>query len=209
MRVASAGIGTMQSKDLTQPSRIPAEQLKPQATQIWYRSREWKRTVTQKTEDEDRVKNCAASPESSVPEGEPKQVDHVDEEEQNVPVFRTHMFRDKSQIEAILFSSRFGKRGRSKSALDSVKSEKSIESLPEKENTKPDGSEQSSEEYVGIDCSEPVPSVISGHPKPEGPDLNGDVAPSNKEAEHEDKRFVEQSGECPSTQTSVLCLFQF
>lgn len=153
-------------------------------------------------EDEDRVKNCAASPESSVPEGEPKQVDHVDEEEQNVPVFRTHMFRDKSQIEAILFSSRFGKRGRSKSALDSVKSEKSIESLPEKENTKPDGSEQSSEEYVGIDCSEPVPSVISGHPKPEGPDLNGDVAPSNKEAEHEDKRFVEQSGECPSTQTS-------
>lgn len=168
--------------------------------------------------DIERLKNCTAlgeeassTAESPGPKGEQKQVEHMDEEEQNVPVFRPHMLREKSQIEAILFSSRYGNRGRSRPTLVSGKSkdsskEKSVDvSLLEKENTKPDSGEQLCEEYTGVDCSQPVPSVISGQPKPEGPDLNGFAVPSYKEADRVEipsKRSVEQSEEFHSTQTS-------
>lgn len=92
-----------------------------------------------------------------------------------VPVFRTHKFTERSRIEAILYSGRFVSRTSSKTVLVSPVSRRGYGSTPNKDTTKLsvdaetlDAGENNSknvdrnDEYAVIDCSQSVPSIISG-----------------------------------------------
>ncbi|CAG5866317.1 unnamed protein product [Menidia menidia] len=96
-------------------------------------------------------------------------------DEPKVPVFRTHKFQEKSRVESIVNFSRFVSR--SKPALvSSVSKEEHLDDSKESNPTvcvvtetslaeKSDGLDMAAdenEEYTGIDCSQPLPSVISG-----------------------------------------------
>ncbi|KAK2891678.1 formin-like isoform X3 [Channa argus] len=96
--------------------------------------------------------------------------------EYKVPVFRTHKFTEKSRIEAILYSSRFLSRARSEkvvvssvikpgdgSTLKGSISTSSVvaESLDGGYSSSKNVATDESDEYAGIDCSQPVPSIIS------------------------------------------------
>lgn len=95
------------------------------------------------------------------------------EEEPKFPVFRTHKFKERSRIEAILYSSKFGSRGRSRAAeISSVSKQEDFskskgsttavsvaETSPAEKKLDPGADENV--EYTGVDCSQSVPSVIS------------------------------------------------
>ncbi|XP_043998309.1 formin-like isoform X1 [Gambusia affinis] len=98
------------------------------------------------------------------------------EDEQQIPVSRTHGFRERSTIEAILYSSKFGRRGKSSPVKVSSVSKQEDEGSTKNshtpvsvigksiENSPILHSAEASvdEEYDSIDCSQPVP-VISGN----------------------------------------------
>lgn len=97
------------------------------------------------------------------------------ETEYKVPVFRTHKFTERSRIEAILYSGRFVSRTSSKTVLISPVSRRGHDSTTKESTTKVsldaetlDAGENNSkhvdenDEYAGIDCSQPVTSIISG-----------------------------------------------
>ncbi|MEQ2201940.1 hypothetical protein XENOCAPTIV_021035 [Xenoophorus captivus] len=102
---------------------------------------------------------------------------HGKRDEPKIPVSRTHRFIERSTIEAILYSSKFGRRGRSRSVnVLSVSKQEDGESSkngttesdiaePIEGDNKSDvaAAEATDDEYDGIDCSQPVPSVISGN----------------------------------------------
>lgn len=112
-------------------------------------------------------------------------VDHNDGEvlrdaskaECNVPMFRTHKLTERSCTEAILYSERFRSTTNARSVLVSSVSKQEDDSCPKESNTSGStdvetscsslngnsnvGTDESSE-YTGIDCSLPVPSIISG-----------------------------------------------
>lgn len=108
-------------------------------------------------------------------EGSELQHDTGAETEYKVPVFRTHKFTERSRIEAILYSGRFVSRTSSKTVLVSPVSRRGHDSATKQSTTKVsvdaealDAGENNSknldenDEYAGIDCSQPVPSVVSG-----------------------------------------------
>ncbi|XP_027855964.1 formin isoform X1 [Xiphophorus couchianus] len=98
------------------------------------------------------------------------------EDEQQIPVLRTHGFRERSTIEAILYSSKFGRRDKSSPAkVSSVSKQEdggstknshtavSVIGESTEDSPKLDSAAASvDEEYDSIDCSQPVP-VISGN----------------------------------------------
>lgn len=100
------------------------------------------------------------------------------EAEYQVPTFRTHKLTERSRVEAILYPNKFFSRSSSRSVLvSSIFTEKDSCSLRERPPRVSVGSDLAagersmwdvgtgeSEEYEGIDCSQPVPSIISGHP---------------------------------------------
>lgn len=118
------------------------------------------------------------------------------EAEYQVPFFRTHRFKGTSHIESILSSSRSrASRNDSETVLLSTISKqeedyspsentnKSVETLSGGENSAKNVRTDESNDYAGIDCSLPVPSIISGHPTLEAADYN--VAVGSKLKQHD------------------------
>lgn len=128
----------------------------------------------------------ARTMEHALPEEDGNKGDHGDgnelkdasEEEYLVPVFRTHKLKKKSHIEAILHSDRFISRTDSSAVLVSSVSKEGGNYSPKESTTNVSMDVETSgaagdsnnklgsnetDEYAAIDCSLPVPSVISGH----------------------------------------------
>lgn len=136
---------------------------------------------------------------------------HGKGDEPKIPVFRTHGFRDRSTIEAILYSSKFGRKGRSNQAkLPSVSKPEdggNVKSSPTKESVIAESTEDSAkldvattsvdDEYDSIDCSKHVPSVISGNQTIEAPFHERDGINSIKLSENMVKADEPQPNQIP------------
>lgn len=141
---------------------------------------------------------------------------NVEGDEPKIPVFRTHNFKERSRIEAILYASKFNNRGRSRPANISTVSKNEVlcnskesttsvyvaETSPAKKklNTKVDKSELN-----GVDCSQPVPSVITEDLSLETPNNNNDeVSPLKPKANEEKNDAIpeEKPEESPCIQIS-------
>ncbi|XP_068195627.1 formin-like isoform X3 [Antennarius striatus] len=92
--------------------------------------------------------------------------------ESQVPVFRTHRFKERSLVETILYSDRYVSKVKSGKAIICSVSSQENDSKPKEKtsigsvNAETCGNnvgEDESEEYAGIDCSLPIPSIVSGH----------------------------------------------
>lgn len=135
-----------------------------------------------------RVPPCLTrTEESTLAEADISRVDHGDvdepenpsaaEAEYHLPVFRTHKLKDMSYIESILYSERFTSRTDSRTVPASSVSKQGDDSCPKESNTtmsadmvtacatknSSNAGTDEIEEYAGVDCSLPVPSIISGH----------------------------------------------
>ncbi|XP_067471456.1 formin-like isoform X1 [Thunnus thynnus] len=137
-----------------------------------------------------------------LPEEDNNTMDHGDgdelkdgteaEAEYQVPVFRTHRLKERSRIETILYSDqpRVSRTDSetvlvssvSKQEEDSSPNEnpntmfKGVETLGGGENSGENVGIDESNDYTGIDCSLPGPSIISGHLALEAADHNAAVA---------------------------------
>lgn len=98
------------------------------------------------------------------------------EAEYQLPVFRTHQLKDRSLIESILFSEKSKRRSDSRKEVVPSISKDGDDSRPKEADstvcadvetpsatTNSSSSSVGAEESKGVDCSPPVPSVISGH----------------------------------------------
>ncbi len=153
-------------------------------------------------EDEEAAHSIARTGEPTLPEEDSNTVEHGDGDasktEYQMPVFRTHKFKERSRVEAILYSDRFMRRADSKTVRVSSK---------EGDGSGPKGSTSTvsvetsgartdeSNEYDGIDCSLPVPSIISGHLASDGTGLNAATAPPLKQTEDLDSTQKEETHE--------------
>ncbi|XP_062253767.1 formin-like isoform X1 [Platichthys flesus] len=127
------------------------------------------------------------------------------ESEYKVPVFRTHKFTERSRIEAILYSDSFLSRSSARTGLGSS-STKQKESCTPKESTTTvsvdaemnsgnNVGKEESDENAGIDCSQPVPSIISGPLSLETAGHNGTAASLSKESDDLDRAQKEETCE--------------
>lgn len=155
--------------------------------------------------------------EPTLPEADVNKVDNGDElkvasgaeAEYHVPVFRTHRLKEESIIEAILYSERFKNRTDSRPVLLSPVSKQVDDSYPKESNTTMSADEEAScatrngcsnvgtaegDEYSGIDCSVPVPSIISGHVTLEAAGHNAAMASPVKRTEAEDLDSTQKEG---------------
>ncbi|KAI3367812.1 hypothetical protein L3Q82_026649 [Scortum barcoo] len=145
---------------------------------------------------------------TSPPKEDNNTVDHGDgsaseaEAEHQVPVFRTHKFKERSRIEAILYSDRFFRRANSRTAAvltvskeaDRCSSKESTSTMSVEAETS-GAQTDDSEDYPGIDCSLPVPSVISGRVALDAAGGDAASASSLKQAEDLDSTQKEETGE--------------
>lgn len=132
--------------------------------------------IDTENEDEEAAHSIARTGEPTLPEEDNNTVDHGDGDaseagaKYQVHVFKTHKFKERSRTEAILYSDRFTKRTDSRTVLVSSVSKEGDGCSP-KESTstvsvdvEASGARtDESDEHAGIDCSLPVPSIISGH----------------------------------------------
>lgn len=154
---------------------------------------------------------------STLSEEDGKKVDQEDgdanEAALQVPMFRTHKRTERSRVEAMLYSSRFAGRSISKTVqLSSLSKQRTgytpKESAPTvSESAEPlvagDVGTGESEEYDGIDCSEPVPSIISGNQSLESADSDANVASPTKQTDGtQEEEPAEQTVELRSSQIS-------
>lgn len=154
---------------------------------------------------------------STLSEEDSKKVDQEDgdasEAALQVPMFRTHKLTERSRVEAMLYSSRFAGRSISKTVqLSSISKQRTgytpNESAPTvSESAEPvvagDVGTGESEEYDGIDCSEPVPSIISGNQSLESTDSDANVASPTKQTDGtQEEEPAEQTVELRSSQIS-------
>ncbi|XP_072221865.1 formin-like isoform X2 [Leuresthes tenuis] len=145
------------------------------------------------------LEKCVDSSRSAPSSGDNDSVEDGKGDKPEVPVFRTHKFQERSRIEAILFSSRFVSRrkpalvssvskqedlGSSKESTDAVSVV--TETLPAEKTTGLDLASDENDDYAGIDCSQPVPSVISGLLISGSPGHNSDVASPLKQMQNEE-----------------------
>uniref|UniRef100_A0A3B5B037 FH2 domain-containing protein n=1 Tax=Stegastes partitus TaxID=144197 RepID=A0A3B5B037_9TELE len=115
------------------------------------------------------------------------------EADYKVPVFRTHNLRERSRLEAILFSDKL--RSKTTSGTDRVSSvtKQGDGGSPKQSTTTESAGEKSmcdvgtdeSNEYASIDCSQPDPVVVSGHLASEG--ASDDVASPLKQTDNAQK----------------------
>ncbi|XP_069392453.1 formin-like isoform X2 [Paralichthys olivaceus] len=132
-------------------------------------------------------------------------VNHGEEDEYKVPVFRTHKFTERSRIEAILYSDKFLNRSSSRTSLVSSGTKQKEGSTPKESTTtvsvdaeKNSGNNvgtEASDEYAGIDCSQPVPSIISRPLSLESAGHNGATASLSKESDDLDRAQKEVTHE--------------
>ena len=134
------------------------------------------------------------------------------DEEYQIPSFRTHNVRERSLVESILFNtSRFSSKLGSKTAKQGDDS-----SLKESPSTMSADVETSSarnisgdnvrayesDEYAGIDCSLPVPSVISGNLTSEEAGYNSTMASPLRKMDDVDHIQKEETDESHYTLVS-------
>lgn len=154
---------------------------------------------------------------STLSEEDSEKVDQEDGDDSEaalqVPMFRTHKLTERSRVEAMLYSSRFAGRSISKTIqLSSISKQRTgytpKESAPTvSESAGPlvagDVGTGESEEYDGIDCSEPVPSIISGNQSLESVDSDANVASPTKQTDGtQEEEPAEQTVELRSSQIS-------
>lgn len=118
-------------------------------------------------EDDDATHKARKSTQSE-DDKEDKEDGDVTEADLHVPMFRTHKLTERSRVEAILYSSRFAGRTTHRRVQLSSISKKGNGGTPTVSvSAEPlaarDVGTGESEEYDEIDCSQPVPSIISGH----------------------------------------------
>ncbi|KAK1893808.1 putative voltage-dependent R-type calcium channel subunit alpha-1E [Dissostichus eleginoides] len=164
-------------------------------------------TYSDNEENEDEEAACssksgkpAMTKESTPPEEDNNKVEHNDElsdpaeveAEYQMPVFRTHGLRGRSRIEAMLFPDRYpsGKNSGtvpvSKQEEGSMKESRTTVSSDVEKSDAGDKSRDSvgaeeDKEFVGVDCSLPVPAIISGSPVLEAPGDDAATASPLKE----------------------------
>ncbi|XP_007549296.1 formin isoform X3 [Poecilia formosa] len=131
---------------------------------------------TENEDDEKPKSGTGFSEKAPLSEGKDVMKGQGNGDEQQIPAFRSHGFRERSTIEAILYSSKFGRRGRSSPAKVSSVSKQEDGGSTKNSHTAVSVTGESTEdspkldsaaatvddEYDSIDCSEPVP-VISGN----------------------------------------------
>lgn len=167
----------------------------------------------------------ARAREAILPEEDNSTVDHSDgtelkhdtdaETENKVPVFRTHKFTERSRIEAILYSGRFVSRSSSRTVLVSPISKRGhgntvkestttvsvdAETLGTEENSTKNVGTDENGEYAGIDCSEPIPSIISGL----GHNAATDLGSTLKEETPEQRPKADKGSEKPHSRQASL-----
>lgn len=135
------------------------------------------------------------------------------EAENKVPVFRTHKFTERSRIEAILYSGKFvnrtssrtvrispvSKRGHGSSSKESTATVSAdAEKLDAGENNNKIADE--TDECAGIDCSQPLPSIISGLGHNSATDIDG----AQKENTPEKKAKAEKESDTPRSRQESL-----
>ncbi|TKS86520.1 Formin Limb deformity protein [Collichthys lucidus] len=135
-----------------------------------------------------------------------------------VPVFRTHKFTDRSLIENMLYSSRavpvssVSKKGDDCSPKKSTTTTTTamyadVETSGATENSSDNVGTDESDEYTGIDCSQPVPSIVSGDLALEATGRSAaadsvlkqadDLNTSKKEKTHEESAEAEEGTKKP------------
>lgn len=133
------------------------------------------------------------------------------ESECKLPVFRTHQMKDRSLIESILFSEKSKRRSDSRTDLVPSVSKGGDDSCPKEADSSasadvgtPSATANSSsgsvgaEESKGVDCSSPVPLVISGH-------AAGENDATGKDREDPDKMQKENAeGETGDSEVSSV-----
>lgn len=154
---------------------------------------------------------------SALSEDDSKKVDQEDRDASEaalqVPMFRTHKLTERSRVEAMLYSSRFAGRSISKTVqLSSISKRRTGHAPKESTPTVSESAEPlvagdvgtgESEEYDGIDCSEPVPSIISGNQSVETADSDANVTSPTKQTDGTQKEEpAEQTDELRSSQIS-------
>lgn len=162
----------------------------------------------------------ARTREPTLPEVDINTVDHGDGDEPkdasgeeakyHLPVFRTHKLKEISCIETILYSESFTSRTDSRTVLVPSVSKQGDDSCPKESNTTVSvdvetscatknscsnvGTDES-DEYAGVDCSLPVPSIISGHVTLEAAGHNAAMASPLKQTEDLDSTQKEETEE--------------
>lgn len=140
--------------------------------------------------------NLLAHDSNTVDHGDGDEIKDDTEAEYQVPVFRTHRFKERSNVETILYSSR-SRASRTDSGTVLISSipkqeedcsptentNKGVETLSGGENSGGNVGTDESNDYTGIDCSLPFPSIISGRPILEAADHN--VAVASKLKQHD------------------------
>uniref|UniRef100_A0A672H6A5 Formin-like n=1 Tax=Salarias fasciatus TaxID=181472 RepID=A0A672H6A5_SALFA len=155
---------------------------------------------------------------SAPPEEDSDKEDHGNGDEKKdaveVPMFRIHKAAStRSLVEDMLYSGRFAGRSKattttktpsvSKRGADRPTKESpaaaSVEAgtLPAAGQSTKDAVSDQSQEYSGIDCSQPVPSIISKHPAVEdaGPKADAISPPKQTEASKEERKESKSDGE--------------
>lgn len=150
----------------------------------------------------------ASTGDPALPEEDNNTMDHDDgdiseaDTEYQVPVFRTHKFKERSPIEAILYSDKFARRTDSRAVLVSSVSKEGDDCIP-KESTRTVSVDvetsgvqtDESDECAGIDCSLPVPAIISGHLALDGSSHNAATVPPLKQTEDLDSTQKDETHE--------------
>lgn len=141
------------------------------------------------------------------------------EAEYHVPVFKTHNLLEGSIVEAILYSERFKTRTDSRPVPLSPVSKRVDDSSPLESNTTASADEEASratrnsrssvatdegDEYSGVDCSLPVPSIIAGRATSDTAGISTMASPvKHAEAEDLDSTQKEGTEEPHDSQVSV------
>nr|XP_046268432.1 formin-like isoform X1 [Scatophagus argus] len=132
------------------------------------------------------------------------------EADYQLPVFRTHKLKERSLVESILYSDSYVSRSDPRTMLASSVSKQGDDCRPKEskvtmsvdieasnaaENSSKIVGTDESEDYTGIDCSLPVPSIISGHVAPDATDHNAAIMSPLKQKEDSDRTHEEETVE--------------
>ncbi|XP_058471066.1 formin-like isoform X2 [Solea solea] len=123
-----------------------------------------------------------------------------------LPVFRTHKIQEPSPIEAILYSDRFVNKASSKKGPGTKQGDESTATTseePEDDNSRKNDDDG---DYAGIDCSQPVPSILSGSLSVEHEGQSGATASPSRQTEDvrrtQKEETLQERGEKPHSSPS-------
>ncbi|KAG7510422.1 formin-like isoform X1 [Solea senegalensis] len=115
-----------------------------------------------------------------------------------LPVFRTHKIQEPSPIEAILYSDRIVNKASSKGPGTKQGDESTTTTSEEPEDSRKNDDD---DDYAGIDCSQPVPSILSGSLSVEHEGQSGATASPSRQTE-DVRCTLQERGEKPHSSPS-------